>query len=37
MNIIILRQVEREFKKIPKEVLTDAYALFDELTYGFDN
>ncbi len=34
MNIVILRQVEREFRKVPKEVLIDVYALFDELTYG---
>lgn len=34
MNIVILRQVEREFKKVPKEVLVDAYALFDDLTQG---
>ena len=34
MNVVILRQVEKEFKKIPNEVLTDAYALFDELVHG---
>ena len=34
MNIVILRRVEREFKKVPKEVLADAYALFDDLACG---
>ena len=34
MDIVILRQVEREFKKIPKDVLSDTYALFDDLARG---
>ena len=34
MNIVILKQVEREFKKTPKDVLVDAYAMFDDLVSG---
>ena len=34
MQIIVLKQAERELKNAPKDVLTDVFALFDDLTTG---
>ncbi|MCB0392151.1 MAG: type II toxin-antitoxin system RelE/ParE family toxin [Bdellovibrionales bacterium] len=34
MNIEILSQAERELRKAPKEVIMDAYSLFEDLENG---
>jgi len=34
MNIVILNQADRELRKAPKEVIMDAYSLFDDLESG---
>lgn len=34
MNIEILSQAERELRKAPKEVIMDAYSLFEDLESG---
>lgn len=34
MNIIVVPQAERELKKAPKDVLRDAFDLFEQLANG---
>ncbi len=34
MDIVILNQADRELRKAPKEVITDAFSLFEDLEKG---
>ena len=34
MEIVVLRQAEKELKDAPKELMQDIYSLFDELSQG---
>lgn len=34
MEIVVLRQAEKELKEGPKELMQDIYSLFDELSQG---
>lgn len=34
MEIVILKQAEKELKNAPKEILEDIYSLFDDLMQG---
>ncbi len=34
MEIVVLRQAEKELKDGPKELMQDIYSLFDELSHG---
>ena len=34
MEIVILKQAEKELKDAPKEILEDIYSLFDDLSLG---
>ena len=34
MEIVVLRQAEKELKERPKELMQDIYSLFDELSQG---
>ncbi len=34
MNIVVLKQAEKELKEGPRELMEDIYSLFDELSQG---